>query len=206
MEDSVIDKLLEIYSSYASCYRSSIQPYKLKLAEQKKLDTDFGDIMIRESLLEHVGHLPITAIILHKYIQSEDVDLGKALIMLGIHDIGELKVGDKAIFIKSEQDHNAEVPVALAMLDESLHEYYMDIDEQRTSTGKFAKSVDKIVGDVLDLLVPTEISIERYASMGIVREKIVTEKRDKKLKYMLWDPFLANFYEILLKRLEQYFA
>jgi len=38
----------------------------------------------------HVGHLPVIASYLHQFCEHKDsIDLGRTLMMLAIHDIGE---------------------------------------------------------------------------------------------------------------------
>lgn len=206
MVKDLITQLKDYYLMYASEHRSSVQPVKLSLANEHDLHLNFEDKIVRESLIEHVGHLPVTATLIFPHLNEPEVNLGDALIMLAIHDIGELELGDHAIFIKSNIQNDEEKKVALKMLDKIYHEKYLDMEEQKTKTGKFAKSIDKVVADILDLVVPKEVSIARYESMGVLQNQIVPKKREKKMHYMLWNPFLANFYEALLSELEIYFA
>jgi 5'-deoxynucleotidase YfbR-like HD superfamily hydrolase len=160
MEEELIEKLLSLYISYTREHRSSIQPDKLTLVKEKGIEINFEDNIIRESLLEHVGHLPITAVAVYSYISNKEVDLGKALIMLSIHDISESKTGDIAIFLKTQKDYQTDHDVTLEMIDDNLKDLYLDFEGQLTETGKFAKSIDKMVADILDLLVPAEL-VER---------------------------------------------
>jgi 5'-deoxynucleotidase YfbR-like HD superfamily hydrolase len=204
-EKKLIDKLITIYSGYTQTYRSSIQPKKLELANTNNLTINFEDTIIRESLLEHVGHLPITAVTVYPYINDSSVDLGEALIMLSIHDIAELQTGDIAIFNKTQSDRDIDRDEALRILDEDYQKYFLDMSELRTNTGRFAESIDKMVADILDLLVPKELNIERYLAMGVSQSDIVAKKRERKMKYMTWNPFLNGFYEVLLQQLDDYF-
>lgn len=204
-EQILLDKLLKLYSQYTAEYRSSIQPEKLRIIKESGVEAKFDSKLIRESLLEHVGHLPITAVAIYPFVKDSAVNLGDALIMLSIHDIAELETGDIAIFIKTDEDKNKEQDIAFNMIEENLQDFYKDMEDQRTSSGKFAKSIDKIVADILDLLVPKEISIERYKSMGVSKDEIVSKKREKKMQYMTWNPFLKSFYENLLDNVDRYF-
>lgn len=199
----IIDQLINTYKGYATTYRAVIQPTKLLLINNNSPDID--DIRIRESLLEHVGHLPITAVILYEYINDRDVVLGKSLTMLAIHDIGETVKGDTMLFQVTQKDAKAEAKQALRLLHPMYHKLYQDIEKQLTKSGKYAKSVDRMVPDIIELTLDPKISWKRYKMQaGFEPHEIVPAKRKKKMPFMLWNPFLKEFYDFLLKRLEKH--
>lgn len=80
------------------------QPYLLQTVLDAVAGYEYNpeDKLVRETLIEHVAILPILATALYPYINDSEVDLGEALIMLAIHDIGELVVGDENVFTKQE--------------------------------------------------------------------------------------------------------
>ncbi len=151
----VLDKILYLYEGYSKEHRASTQPFHLEKVKTavKDYQYDCNDFLIREPLIEHSGSLPIVATAIYPYIKDESVDLGKALIMLAIHDIGELVVGDEMVFTKSD-NNSLEKKAALNILPTIYHDLYLDMEEQRTSTGKFAKAIDKITPDIVDLMTP----------------------------------------------------
>jgi hypothetical protein len=196
----IVDQLTNTYKGYATTYRAVIQPTKLMQIKNKALVVN--DIRIRESLLEHVGHLPITATILYPLINDKDVDLGRTLTMLAIHDIGETIIGDKMLFQVIQKDSEAEEKQALRLLHPMYHKLYQEIEKQMTKSGKFAKSVDRIVPDIIELTLDPKISWKRYKiQAGFEPHQIVPAKRKKKMPFMEWNEFLKEFYDFLLKKL-----
>lgn len=203
--EDLLARLEALYSGYSTTLRSATDQYRLK--ELIKLVPNYKynptDFLIRENLIEHVGSLPMVATTFYPYIDNTEVDLGKALIMLAIHDIGELTIGDTNTFVKDDSrkavkdEHNA----AFALLDSTYHELYLDIEEQNTATGKFAKSIDKITPDILDYMVPAEITVERFKHyVRIEPEDIVDLIIEHKRPYMLWNPFLTDFHVMLVDK------
>jgi 5'-deoxynucleotidase YfbR-like HD superfamily hydrolase len=164
------------------------------------------DFIIRESLLEHVGSLPIVASQLYPFIDDAEVDLGHALALLSIHDIGELATGDEITFTKKASKADNEKAEALKLLHPSMHEMYLEIEERRTQTARFAKAIDKITPDILDLVTPVELNIKRYQHFAKMEPKeIVPKIREFKHPYMTWNPFMTGFHLELLDRMEKQF-
>lgn len=205
-EKELLEKLTNLYNQYAKEHRSSIQPVKMKLARERGFAPRITDQIIREGLIEHIGVLPVIATTVHPYLKDSSIDLGEVLIMLAIHDIGELKVGDQPMFLKEYDNTDAEKQAALQLLDSQFHELYLDMEEQRSDEGRFAKAIDKLSGDILDLACPPDVNIERYAGQGIAKEEIVPGKREKKFRFFEWNPFLKGFYEYVLRALEVHFS
>jgi hypothetical protein len=61
--DALLDGLLEQLRAHSSVHRKSIQPFtRLKIGKHfPDYQDDFDHEIIRESLLEHVGCLPVIA-------------------------------------------------------------------------------------------------------------------------------------------------
>jgi len=99
-----LDQLVFLYSGYSTEHRANTQPFRLKSIQNYINNYEYNpkDLITREPLIEHTGSLPIAATTIYPYIKNSEVDLGKALIMLAIHDIGEIKVGDEITFTKLE--------------------------------------------------------------------------------------------------------
>lgn len=202
--EQLLEQLEFLLERYSRERRSTTQPYHL--AEVRK---QFGgyhynpdDAVVREPLLEHVGSLPVVATAFYPQIDDTEVDLGRALVMLAVHDIGEVVTGDVISFAKRGLESEAEQKAALKLLDPMYHELYLDAEAKGSVTAKFAKAVDKITPDIFDYLTPAEITIPRLkAHAGVEADEIVDLIVKHKRPYMLWNPFMTEFHELLCERL-----
>jgi 5'-deoxynucleotidase YfbR-like HD superfamily hydrolase len=193
----VLDQLLFFYEGYSKEYRASTQPFRLQAVQKlvKNYHYNCKDDAVREPLIEHSGSLAIVATTIYPHIANQNVDLGKALTMLAIHDIGELLTGEQG---QNEQQQ------ALKLLPEYYHELYWEVEERTSDTARFAKAIDKITPDIVDLLTPAETNIERYKVFtGKNPEEIVPMIKDFKHPYMTWNPFLTKLHLKLLDRLDK---
>ncbi|NQU83332.1 MAG: HD domain-containing protein, partial [Parcubacteria group bacterium] len=121
-----------------------------------------------------------------------------------VHDIGELITGDEITFTKKKDNNDNERKSALKILHPSLHSLYEEAENVQTKNAKFAKSIDKITPDILDVLTPPEITIIRYKHYTKWEAKdIVKIIKEHKHPYMTWNPFLRDFHLFLLDQLEQ---
>lgn len=202
---TALDKIIALYEGYSTEHRATTQPFHL--AKVKKLlphyQYAYDDLLIREPLIEHIGSLPIIATALYPYIQNPNVDLGKALIMLAIHDIGELETGDENTFTKKASDVTQERAMALELLAPEFHDLYLEVENRTSDTARFAKAIDKITPDIVDLLCPAEITIERYQKLtGKLPYEIVSMIKEFKHPYMVWNDFMKQLHLELLQRLE----
>ena len=200
--EELIDELEWLYKKYSLEMRAGTQPYYLNPKSLKKYDPKSR--FVRETLLEHVGVLPVIATTVFPYIKDKKVDLGKALTMLAIHDIGELEVGDEITFTKKPVDKLKEQEAALKILDPIYHDLYLDVESQKSQTAKFAKSIDKLAGDILDYVTPAEITIERFKHfVGVDADEIVPLIIKHKRPYMLWNPFLTDIHKVLIQKMRK---
>lgn len=201
----LIDELEWLYEKYSKEVRSATQPYHLEkiIADFREYEYKPETILVRESLLEHVGILPVIATTIYPYINDPKVSLGDSLIMLAIHDIGELITHDVNTFIKETSDAEDEQQEALKLLHSNYHDFYKDVETQASQTAKFAKSIDKIAGDVMDYVTPADITIERLKYfVGVEADEIIPLIIKHKRPYMLWNPFMTDLHKELIKRLE----
>lgn len=200
----LLTELEFLFERYSQELRATTQPYYLAKISGQVKDYQYHpeDILVRETLMEHVGSLPMVATAFYPYIQDDGVDLGKALTMLAIHDIGELMTGDEMTFTKKPDGKAAEREAALKLLHKSYHDVYDDVETQASQSAKFAKAIDKITPDIVDYLTPADITIWRYRHFcktepdGII-DLIIKFKRP----YMLWNPFMTEFHKLLMKKL-----
>ena len=180
--NELLDRLIDQLKRYDAIHRKSIQPFtKAKIQHHfPDYQDEFDHEIIRETLLEHVGSLPIIATYLHPYI-DESVDLGKALMMLAIHDIGELIVGDELTFTKSAEQGPSELDAAMSLLHDDHKAIYREMDQLLTNEAKFVKSIDKLAPDILDYLCGEAYSANRLAvQVGWEPEEAMARVRAKK--------------------------
>ena len=203
---AILDQVEFLFEHYSLERRATTQPYLLKVAQEQLKGYDYhpDDDLVRETLIEHVGSLPMLGTALYPYIDDTDVDLGQALVMMAIHDIGELITGDEMTFTKKADAGIAERKAALKLLDPMYHDIYDDAETKTSKSAKFAKSIDKINPDILDYLMPPEITKWRYKEyVGIEPEQIIETIVEHKRPYMLWNPFMTEFHIFLLEQLDK---
>jgi 5'-deoxynucleotidase YfbR-like HD superfamily hydrolase len=159
------------------------------------------DNLIRETLMEHVGSTPVVAMFLHIYLDDKEVDLGRALQMLAIHDIGELIVGDELTFTK-KHGNDYEKTQALKILPREYHDLYLEYGEMKSKTALFARAVDKITPDIFDLINDSDTTKLRYKTfMDAKPNEVVDILVKHKLPYMLWNNFMSEFYAELCREI-----
>lgn len=200
----ILEKLEFLFEKYSLERRATTQPYLLKVVQEKVKDYTYApdDDLVRETLLEHVGSLPMVATALYPYINDPEVDLGTSLTMLAIHDIGELIVHDEITFTKKADGKDAEFQAALSLLDPYYHAIYADAEHKTSKSAKFAKAIDKITPDILDYLTPPDITIWRFKHfVGIEPNEIIDTILKFKRPHMLWNPFMTEFHAFLIDKL-----
>ena len=86
---------------------------------------DLDGTFLNEPLIEHVGHLPIVASYFHQFLEHKDeVNLGRVLTMLSIHDIGETVLGDIFTYTKTVVEEQEEVAVALTLYQSTYKKFF----------------------------------------------------------------------------------
>lgn len=160
------------------------------------LALDLDNTPLNEPLIEHVGHLPITAAYFHQFLEHKDrVDLGRSLAMLAIHDIGETELGDVFTYTKTEADETAEIEAALKLLPEYQQKIFLEYEAQDTFAAKYAKAIDAMAGFLPTLDMP-HIIIKRFHKRGARVDDVVNRKRS----LMEWDTTLLNIFDISMEQ------
>jgi 5'-deoxynucleotidase YfbR-like HD superfamily hydrolase len=202
----ILDEVEFLFEHYSLERRATTQPYMLKMAQQQISSYTYhpDDDLVRETLIEHVGSLPMLGTALFPYINDPEVDLGQSLIMMAIHDIGELITGDEMVFTKRPDSHIAEREAALKLLNPMYYDIYDDAETKTSKSAKFAKSIDKINPDIIDYLMPPEITKWRYKHfVGVEPDQIIETIVKHKRPHMSWNPFMTQFHAHLLKQLDK---
>lgn len=153
---------------------------------------------INEPLIEHVGHLPIIASFFHQYLEhSDQVQLGRVLIMLSIHDIGETELGDVNTYEKTGADEEEELAVARTLIPEALLPYFEEYEALETLDARYAKVVDAMAPIFHKLDMP-HINQQRFQAKGLSIEDIIKKKR----VHMEWDSFLLEMFDVCMEQLK----
>lgn len=155
---------------------------------------DYNNPALIETLTEHVGHLPIMATFFHPYLEhGSKVDLGKALTMLAIHDIGETVVGDVYSFKKDKEHDKKEYEAAIKILPEAQREIYEEYEGKESYEAKYANSIDKLAPLIGALRIP-KITIEHALMHGVTIETVENEKREA----FKWDSLMGEVFELCI--------
>lgn len=161
---------------------------------------DLSDESLKEPLIEHVGHLPILASYLYPHIeQTNKVNLGRALIMLSLHDIGETILGDKFAYTKTVAEELDEVDIARTLIHSSLISYFEEYEAGETFDAKFAKSIDILAPIIHEVDLIGYIG-NRFDQLGGSLEKIIAKKR----QYLTFDKTLVAVFDICLEHSQCY--
>ncbi|NBD73537.1 HD domain-containing protein [Patescibacteria group bacterium] len=188
MQKSLLAELVEHNLAYQSVRRRSITRDRLDCHAL----CEIGDECLQESLLDHVGQLPVTAVFLHPRIEhSLEIALPRVLHMLAIHDIGELVTGDLHPHHKNESNQREEYEAAQQMLDQGSHPMLEEYEAQQTLDARYAKSVDVLAGFVHDLSLPSEVTRRRIAHHAFTAEDIFERRK----AVFAWDAILFELFE-----------
>jgi hypothetical protein len=141
LHKKVFDNILFLYEGYSREYRATTQPFHYEKVKNLVKDYVYAydDLLVREPLIEHSGSLPIIATAIYPYINNTNVDLGKALIMLAIHDIGEIISGDEITFTKKKENSKKEQKHALSLLPKSFHKIYLEMEGRASETARLPR-------------------------------------------------------------------
>lgn len=195
---TIVENLLKLQRAYSSTFRVLITEERYRLVESGELaEYTFETEALREPLIEHIGHLPIIASYLHPYItHTTEVDLGRVLIMLSIHDIGETVVGDMLTYSKTGSHAEREEAAARKILPESLLLYFNEMEKRETLDAKFAKSVDSLGPILHDMTFNPKVLLQRFAYYDFNVDKIIA----KKGPHFDWDPVLKEIFAYLAEK------
>ena len=197
----IVGGILQLTKKYSSTPRSIVTYDRYKNIIERGLlkDYTYDSEIIREPLIEHIGHLPIIASYLHQFIRHKDeVDLGRVLTILSVHDIGETEVGDMITYSKTQHHEKAEDDAAKQLLPDYLYKCFEEYEEQKSIDSKFAKAVDAIAPLLHELSLP-KITAERFKYHNFNVDKII----DKKRVCFEWDIVLSEIFDFVIGKLKE---
>lgn len=198
----VIEDFLELQKNYQFTRRKMMTKERFHDVALKDRDRglDVTDEMLKETLIEHIGHLPIIATYFHEYCEHAlEINLGRVLIMLSIHDIGETTIGDVFAFTKTQSDEQDEVTEARRLLSPSLIPYFEEYEENKSFDAKYAHAVDTLAPLLhgMDLIGYIHT---RFIEYGGTNEKIIAKKRP----LVVWDKTLTKVFDLCLEQSVRY--
>ncbi len=198
----IIVDFLELQKNYQFTRRSTMTKERFCDIglKNKEFGLDTTDDRLKETLLEHVGHLPVLATSLYEYAENaEKINLGRVLIMLSIHDIGETKLGDVFAYTKTQREESDELDTAKKMLSPQLITYLEEYEANETFDAKYAKSID-ILAPLMHAVDFIGYTHARFLKFGGTNEKIITRNRP----LLLWDSTLLEIFDLILEQSARY--
>lgn len=195
----IVDRFFTLQQNYALEARWIVSPERYKRIVETGMITGWepDNEATREPLLEHVGHLPVIATFLYPYAEHKDkIDLGRVLIMLAVHDIGETEEGDVFAYDKTDGDQKNEFEAARQLLPPELFAYFEEFEKWESMDAKFAKAVDAFAPLFHELAIPAEITKKRFKMYGFGVDKIEKRKRP----HVVWDENLNAIFDDLMAR------
>ena len=106
-----------------------------------------------ESVAEHIYGVQMLAIAM-KSEYDYDINLEKILMMLAVHELGEINIGDITQFQdeysdKASKEHAAVHKILEDLLDgEQIEKLFLEFDEKKTPEARFAYQCDKLECDL----------------------------------------------------------
>jgi len=198
----LITDFLKLQHDYQFTRRAMMTKERFKdiALANKERGLNVNDETLKETLIEHVGHLPILASFLHEHIEYADkVDLGRSLIMLSIHDIGETKLGDIFAYTKTNSQEIDEIEAAKTLLSPALIPYLEEYEAGESYDAKYAKSID-ILAPLLHATDLIGYIHARFLEYGGTNEKIIQKKRPS----VEWDSVLLEVFDLCLEQSKRY--
>lgn len=200
----LVENITTLTRTYASTYRGNIDYQKYKHFQKITGQTivDFDQERVRESLLCHVWHLPVLASYLHPFLEHKnDVDLGRVLMMLAIHDIGETIVWDVITTARNRtpEEDIAEQEAMKQLLSNEQYLLYQEYEHPTTYTWRFAKSIDKLWWQIM--AYSNDPFVEKRRQQHFWFDTHTVEKKYKNL--MKRDSFLIDFFDILISKTKE---
>lgn len=100
---------------------------------------------------EHSWHICLSALMLKDY-SNEPIDINRVIIMLLIHDLGEIDAGDKIIYAsetpEQKMDEQNGLRRLLDMLPNNMGDEYLSLWQEFeagvTNDSRFAKAIDRV--------------------------------------------------------------
>ena len=191
----LIQDLLNLQNKYARTPRAIVTGERLQALLSRGNNIDVEDLSVREPLIEHVGHLPIIAAYLYPHLEHKaEVNLGRTLTMISIHDIGETVTGDIMTYKKNDKDTEEENEIARKLISPELLPFFNEFELRESYDAKFAKSVDAFAPFLHESDKPN-LTRKRFKVHDFGSVKIEAKKRP----LFIWDKTLLDMFEVIME-------
>lgn len=201
----LLEKITTAQSEYAHIFRKSLSISRYELALKQKLlnPDDLLNELVRESDLEHVGHLPMLATMIHPYLEHRDeVDLSKALLYLSLHEAPERIVGDVLHENKDSKYADDELAAAAKIYSGDYQHYfelYQEFHFLKNINAQFAYSMDRLAAAIYCEVQDAVARRARWRIFGLTLDQV----RQRSMPYMEWDKTLYDLYQYILETIKQ---
>lgn len=114
-----------------------------------------------ESVAEHIYGVQMLAIAMHSEYQYS-IDISKTVLMLAVHELEEIKIGDLTQFEITKEDkekigHEAVDNILDGLLNkDQIRDLILEFDERKTKEALFAYYCDKLECDIQSKLYDSE--------------------------------------------------
>lgn len=155
-----------------------------------------------ESVAEHVYGVQMLALAMYSEYQY-DIDIRKVLLMLSVHEIEEIVIGDLTLFDidieeKKKIGHQAmEKVLSHLNIKDNLKNIILEFDERKTEEAKFAFFCDKLEADLQAKIYDegNYVDLSNQENNIAIKSKEVTDLLDKGLSFgEMWLSFSRNRY------------
>ncbi len=155
-----------------------------------------------ESVAEHIFSAQMLAIAMQSEYQYQ-IDLEKVILMLAIHDLGEIIIDDLTQFDiskteKTKIEHVAVHQILQNLLNqEKLEKLFLEYDAHETAESKFAYQCDKLDGDLQSKIYYENnyIDLEQQEGNRVLKDPQVSKLFDAGYSFPeAWFKFSQNSY------------
>jgi len=118
-----------------------------------------------ESVAEHIYGVQMLALAMHSEFKY-DIDIQKVILMLAVHELEEIFIGDLTLFQISKEEkeqmgHVAVDKVLSSLLEkDKIKELILEFDERKTKEAIFAYQCDKLECDLQSKLYDEESCVD----------------------------------------------
>ena len=165
--------------------RFSMQLQFLREIDQVKSvfrNTILLDQSRRENDAEHSWHMAVCAMLLLEYANDKNIDMGRTLKMILLHDVIEIYSGDTFAYdpagIETQDERERLAADRLFSLlpadqNDEFRSIWDEFEERSTSEAKFAHSVDRFMPIYHNYMTQGL----RWREMGVTKTKVLTRNQ-----------------------------
>ena len=174
---------------------------ELDKLKQVQRQTWLTDKRRKENAAEHSWHIAVMALVLSEYAPGDDLNVGRVMQMLLIHDIVEIDAGDTFCYDRAavarqtdKEEEAAERLFGLLPPDQAAHfrSLWEEFEDRQTPEARLAHSLDRLQ----PILNNYHTEGKSWRANGITRRQV----RDRNHIVAKGAPLLWDYIEDLLQR------